>query len=73
LEKLLVWDPRKRISAKEALLHPYFDEYKDSNYENDDVVPFDWSFNEEELTAEQWLQRSLVVMKQVQEKVKPTF
>jgi p38 MAP kinase len=61
IEKLLVWDPKKRISAEEALLHPYFDEYKDSFYEQIDVKPFDWSFDEEELTADEWLKRSLAV------------
>jgi serine/threonine protein kinase len=61
-----VWDPKKRISARDALLHPYFDEYKESNYDEDDVVPFDWSFNEEELTPAQWLARSQTIIKEVQ-------
>ena len=26
LEQMLVYDPSKRISAKKALLHPYFDD-----------------------------------------------
>ena len=26
LEKMLIYDPAKRISAKKALLHPYFDD-----------------------------------------------
>ena len=26
LESMLVYDPAKRISAKKALLHPYFDD-----------------------------------------------
>ncbi|KAK2951775.1 putative Mitogen-activated protein kinase 5 [Blattamonas nauphoetae] len=33
LVKLLAWDPRERLSAKEALLHPYFDGMREADEE----------------------------------------
>lgn len=54
LKKLLVWDPKQRISAADALKHAYFDEYKDAAYEEDDVKPFDWSFMDQDLSVEEW-------------------
>ena len=33
LEKLLHWDPAKRLSAAEALSHPYFDDIRDADFE----------------------------------------
>ncbi|KAI8925674.1 mitogen activated protein kinase [Entophlyctis helioformis] len=57
LSKTLVWDAKKRITAEEALNHPYFASYHDEGDEPEAVAPFDWSFTEEDISASQWLER----------------
>jgi p38 MAP kinase len=54
LEKMLVFDPKKRITAAEALAHPYLSPYHDPDDEPVTDSTFDWSFTEMELTVEQW-------------------
>ncbi|RKO97689.1 hypothetical protein CXG81DRAFT_25546 [Caulochytrium protostelioides] len=54
LERMLVFDPRKRIKAAEALAHPYLAPYHDPTDEPEAAEPFDWSFTDRELTAETW-------------------
>lgn len=46
LEKMLVFDPRARISATEALAHPFLEPYHDPTDEPEAAEPFDWSFND---------------------------
>ncbi|KAJ3315123.1 MAPK protein hog1 [Boothiomyces sp. JEL0838] len=66
LSKMLQWDPKKRITAKEALEHPYFDEYKDGEEEVLNVVPFDWSFMEQNISTDEWKQRVIHVINNLQ-------
>ncbi|KAJ3324472.1 MAPK protein hog1 [Boothiomyces sp. JEL0866] len=66
LSKMLQWDPKKRITAKEALDHPYFDEYKDGEEEELNVVPFDWSFMEQNISTDEWRQRVIHVINNLQ-------
>ncbi|KAJ2000201.1 MAPK protein hog1, partial [Coemansia sp. S85] len=54
LEKMLVFDPRKRITAAEALAHPYLETYHDEADEPEAASKFDWSFNDADLPAEEW-------------------
>lgn len=54
LEKMLVFDPRKRITATEALAHPYLAMYHDINDEPVADRQFDWSFTDAELPVETW-------------------
>lgn len=54
LEKLLVFDPRKRLTAEEALKHPYLECYHDPSDEPSADEPFDWSFNDADLPVETW-------------------
>ncbi|KAJ1729599.1 MAPK protein hog1 [Coemansia sp. Benny D160-2] len=54
LEKMLVFDPRKRITAAEALAHPYLETYHDEADEPVAESMFDWSFNDADLPVEEW-------------------
>ena len=53
LDRLLVVDPAQRISAEEALSHPYLTHYSDPD---DEPVapPYDQGFEELELDTESW-------------------
>lgn len=53
LEKMLVLDTDKRITAAEALAHAYFTQYHDPD---DEPVadPYDQSFESRELDIEEW-------------------
>lgn len=52
LERILVFDPKSRITAQEALLHPYFQGYQEE--EQGPAPSFDWSFTSAEYSAIQW-------------------
>jgi p38 MAP kinase len=54
LEKMLVFDPRKRITATEALAHPYLSPYHDPSDEPAAPEKFDWSFNDADLPIDTW-------------------
>uniref|UniRef100_A0A3B1JL19 mitogen-activated protein kinase n=1 Tax=Astyanax mexicanus TaxID=7994 RepID=A0A3B1JL19_ASTMX len=53
LEKMLVLDTDKRITASEALAHPYFAQYHDPDDEPE-ADPYDQSFESRELDIEEW-------------------
>ena len=57
LEKLLAFNPVKRITVEEALKHPYLEPYHDPEDEpNADPIPeefFDFDKNKETLTKEE--------------------
>lgn len=53
LEKMLVLDTDKRITASEALAHPYFAQYHDPDDEPE-AEPYDQSFESRELDIEEW-------------------
>ncbi|KAF8005286.1 hypothetical protein HF325_000743 [Metschnikowia pulcherrima] len=54
LSKMLVFDPKKRISAAEALQHPYMEPYHDPTDEPACETKFDWSFNDADLPVDTW-------------------
>jgi len=54
LEKMLVFDPQKRITATEALADPYVAPYHDPSDEPAAHKAFDWSFNDAELPVDTW-------------------
>ncbi|KAG8927554.1 MAPK protein hog1 [Tulasnella sp. 418] len=54
LERMLVFDPRKRITATEALSHDYVSPYHDPTDEPIAPEPFDWSFNDADLPVDTW-------------------
>ena len=51
-QKMLTFHPKKRITIKECMEHPYFAEIRDPESEITAEKPFDWSFDEIELTKE---------------------
>lgn len=53
LEKMLVLDTDKRITASQALAHPYFSQYHDPDDEPE-AEPYDQSFESRELEIEEW-------------------
>lgn len=56
LEKMLVLDTDKRITASKALAHPYFSQYHDPDDEPE-ADPYDQSFESRELEIEEWKSR----------------
>lgn len=51
---MLVFDPKKRIRADEALAHPYLAPYHDPTDEPVAQEKFDWSFNDADLPVDTW-------------------
>jgi len=54
LEKMLVFDPRKRINATESLAHEYVAPYHDPTDEPEASEKFDWSFNDADFPVDTW-------------------
>ncbi|ANZ73593.1 BA75_01619T0 [Komagataella pastoris] len=54
LEKMLVFDARKRITAEESLAHEYLEPYHDPTDEPVAAEKFDWSFNDADLPVDTW-------------------
>ena len=54
LEKMLVFDPRKRIDATQSLAHEYVSPYHDPTDEPVAAEKFDWSFNDADLPVDTW-------------------
>ena len=54
LEKMLVFDPRKRVSAIQGLEHEYLSPYHDPTDEPVADEKFDWSFNDADLPVDTW-------------------
>lgn len=51
---MLVFDPRKRITATKALAHEYVAAYHDPSDEPEAKEQFDWSFNDADLPVDTW-------------------
>jgi p38 MAP kinase len=51
---MLVFDPKKRVRAPEALAHPYLAPYHDPTDEPAAEEKFDWSFNDADLPVDTW-------------------
>ena len=51
---MLVFDPRKRVKAGEALAHEYLAPYHDPTDEPEAEEKFDWSFNDADLPVDTW-------------------
>ncbi len=54
LEQMLVFDPKKRITATQALAHEYLAPYHDPTDEPVADEKFDWSFNDADLPVDTW-------------------
>lgn len=53
LEKMLVLDAEKRVTAAEALAHPYFEALHDPEEENE-AEKYDDSFDNMDLPLDEW-------------------
>lgn len=51
---MLVFDPRKRITATQALAEEYVSPYHDPTDEPEAKEQFDWSFNDADLPVDTW-------------------
>ena len=51
---MLVFDPRKRVSAAQSLSHEYLGPYHDPTDEPVAEEKFDWSFNDADLPVDTW-------------------
>lgn len=51
---MLVFDPKKRITAEIALAHEYLAPYHDPTDEPVAGEKFDWSFNDADLPVDTW-------------------
>jgi p38 MAP kinase len=54
LERMLVFDPRTRVKAGEALADQYLSPYHDPTDEPEAEEKFDWSFNDADLPVDTW-------------------
>ena len=54
LDSMLVFDPRARITADDALTHPYLERYHDPSDEPVARQKFDWTFNDAQIPQATW-------------------
>jgi len=54
IERMLVFDPKKRITAAQSLSHEYLGPYHDPTDEPVAGEKFDWSFNDADLPVDSW-------------------
>lgn len=57
LERLLQYEPEQRLTAEQAIRHPFFEEYHDPADEPRAAHPFDDSFEKWQLDKEGWKQK----------------
>lgn len=53
LEKMLLLDPERRVSASEALELPFFSEFRDVEEETE-ALPYDQTMDNTDLPLDQW-------------------
>uniref|UniRef100_A0ABI7YDI3 mitogen-activated protein kinase n=1 Tax=Felis catus TaxID=9685 RepID=A0ABI7YDI3_FELCA len=58
LEKMLELDVDKRLTASQALAHPFFEPFRDPEEETEAPQPFDDSLEHEKLTVDEWKRKS---------------
>lgn len=54
LDKMLELDVDKRLTAAQALAHPFFEPFRDPEEETEAQQPFDDTLEHEKLTVDQW-------------------
>ena len=60
LERMLEFDPRSRLSAKQCLEHEHLTRFHDPADESEANEKFDWSFNQADLSADTWKVRTIL-------------
>ncbi|CAK7311471.1 Mitogen-activated protein kinase 13 [Vulpes lagopus] len=58
LEKMLELDVDKRLTASQALAHPFFEPFRDPEEETEASQPFNDSLEHEKLTVDEWKRKS---------------
>ncbi|KAL4435824.1 hypothetical protein ABPG74_015792 [Tetrahymena malaccensis] len=53
ISKMIVFNPDKRISAEEALKHPFFESIREQDFEVEAKVKFDFDFEREDITLDE--------------------
>ena len=54
LKQMLELDPDVRVTAEQALAHPYLTDYHDPSDEPTCELPYDQAFEEMEMPVEKW-------------------
>lgn len=58
LEKMLELDVDKRLTAAQALAHPFFEPFRDPEEETEAQQPFDDALEHQKLTVDEWKRKS---------------
>lgn len=60
LDKMLQLDVEKRLTATEALAHPYFDQFRDVEEETEAQQSYDDSLEHEKLSIDEWRSKKFI-------------
>ena len=60
LDKMLQLDVGKRLTATEALAHPYFDQFRDVEEETEAQQSYDDSLEHEKLSIDEWRSKQFI-------------
>eukprot|EP00040_Diaphanoeca_grandis_P012888 m.65179 g.65179 ORF g.65179 m.65179 type:complete len:543 (+) comp23529_c1_seq2:75-1703(+) len=69
LEKLLIYEPAQRLTAKQAIAHPFFEAFHDVDDEPEAAYKFDNSCESWDLTEEQWKNKCIEEIEMFQKMV----
>lgn len=62
LDKMLQLDVEKRLTATEALAHPYFDQFRDIEEETEAQQSYDDSLEHEKLSIDEWRSKKFYLL-----------
>lgn len=62
LDKMLQLDVEKRLTATEALAHPYFDQFRDVEEETEAQQSYDDSLEHEKLSIDEWRSKKFYLL-----------